>query len=461
MRPFTLRRLLITAGIATAIVWLVPAGAGAFTAQSPQTLPSGLIGPMLVGDAQGTAYLVGLDGATSIVPFGGAIGAPEPLLAVEARAWDTVAGVSGAGELTLAYTRSSTRPRVHRRVRIVVRSAGGVVSAPVTVSQAGRTADLPALSVAADGSAVVAFERHDADGRWHVQYAVRGPGATRFGAPRLVSGAAGTIVRGTRLDVAARVGGGGVMTWETASATRGGPRSLMALVFDRDGAGEPATLEPVAAADSYGIGHGRTAVAYAPDGGGVIAWLRPRDSREVLSGDEIVAASLTATRIGTPRTLGSSKGPVVGWDATDAPGTGPTVVWASYPDFGADTGEVTSTVWARTLRANGSWEAPKALSHPGTHLSPGGGRRTALTAVASSTGGVLAIWGERSRYAATDDHLWWSSRAPGAAWSAPQALAQETGDLAPAAVAAPSGRVAIVWMRGVTPTFVLAFGTLP
>ena len=439
------------------------ANASALSQWPAQPMPASLGDPTLLVDGNGTAYLVGLDGMTAIAPFGAPLGAPERVLSSEPRPWDAVSGVSADGELVIAYTRTADRPRVHRRVRVVLRTPAGVTSAPVTISQLGRTADTPALAVAAGGEAIVAFVRHDADARWHVQYALRRASGMPFGPPRTVSGADGIVSRGTRIDVAADPKGGGLLTWVTRPADRSTPGRLMALVVDRDGAGAPVALEARAAPNSYGIPHGRTAIAYASDGSGVLAWVGPRGSAtNALDGDMLRSAPITHSGIGDAKTLGSYRGPLVGWDATAEPGGRATVVWASYPDYGADTpGGHTTTVWTRSRLAGGSWSDPKALSNPKIHVSPGSLRRSSVVAAGDGTGNVLALWGERSAYASSDDHLWLSARTTAGTWTPVQQVTPTTGAVMPAAAASPSGLLAVTWMTfapGAAPGATLMFG---
>ncbi len=438
---------------------LLPASASALTLLPEQAVPSSLADPTLSLDENGTAYLVGLDGLTSIAPFGGTLGTPERLLAIEPRPWEAVSGVSAGGELSVVYTRSANRAHVHRRVRVVVRAVSGAISAPVTISQTGRTADTPALAVGADGEAIAAFVRHDADARWHVQYAVRQAGQASFGPPHTVPGTDGIVARGTRIDVAVRPGGGGVLTWATRPVSRSVPGSLMALVADRDGTGAPVRLQKTAAVNSYGIPHARTAIAYGPDGSGVIAWVRPSSATDALGGDTIVAATLSDRGIGDAKVLASYAGPLVGWAATADSRGAATVVWASYPGYGADTGDVTATVRTRSRAADGTWSGATALSNPKVYVSPAGGRRPGLIAVGTSS--VLSVWGEQSRYSSIDTQLRLSTRTPAGTWTPVQPLTPVTGGTLPAAAVSPSGRLAVIWMTGpAAPGTRLVFGTL-
>ncbi len=455
------KRHLIVGAVACVLASGAP-NASALTLGPAQPVPTSLGDPTLSVDGNGNAYLVGFDGMATIAPFGGPFGAPERVLSSEPRPSDAASGVSAVGELVIAYTRDAGRPRVHRRVRVVVRTQAGVTSAPVTISQIGRTADTPSLAVAAGGEAIAAFVRHDADARWHVQYAVRRASGEPFGPPHTVAGADGVIGRGTRIDVAANPKGGGMLTWVTRRVDHNTPGRLMALVVDRDGTGAPMTLEARPAPDSYGIPHGRTAIAYASDGSGVLAWVRPRGSASALDGDMLVAAPITHGGIGDAKTLGSYHGPVVGWDATAEPGGRATVVWASYPDYAADTpGGVTTTVWARSRRQGGSWSDAQGLSNPTIHVSPGGLRRSSVVAEGDGTGNILALWGERSAYASSDDHLWLSARSTAGTWAPAQRVTPTTGAVMPAAAASPSGRLAITWMTfgpGAAPGATLMFG---
>ena len=73
----------------------------------------------------------------------------------------------------------------------------------------------PTLAVAPDGSAVAAWQWHDATG-WRVQAAVRRPGQPRFGKPQTISPPAPVIGAAVAavINVAAGDGGRAAVTWQ-------------------------------------------------------------------------------------------------------------------------------------------------------------------------------------------------------------------------------------------------------
>ncbi|MEA2218035.1 MAG: hypothetical protein QOJ35_661 [Solirubrobacteraceae bacterium] len=103
-----------------------------------------------------------------------------------------------------------------QRIRATFVQPDGTRSAPRTISDRSHSATAPALDVAADGSAVAAWQWHDPTG-WRVQTAIRRPGEPRFDKPQTVS-PPGPKLNGRQprpwIHVAAGVGGRGVLTWQ-------------------------------------------------------------------------------------------------------------------------------------------------------------------------------------------------------------------------------------------------------
>ena len=430
---------------------LVPTPARALTLQPAQSLPQSFPDPAPQIDGSGTAYLVALDGMLATAPFGSPLSTPAPVVPAAARPWEARAGVSAAGELVVVYTRRAARARVHRRTQVVYRRSDGSVSSPVSISQLGRTADAPQLAVNPAGAAIAAFVRHDADARWHVQYAVR-PAGGRFGPPRTVAGDAGIIRRGGSIDVAVAPDGSGLLTWVTRPPDARTPGRLLALHVDRDGGYDtPVVLEQRAAPDSYGIPHGTTAASYGADGRGAVTWVRnPGDG-----GDRLMVAALSRDGVGEPATLFTTAGPLLSWDVVADGACGATAVWASYPSFGADVPSegVTAAVRTSSRRAGGAWSTARTLSHPGVHVSPGGFARLGLVAVGTPAGEVVAAWAEQSRYSGTDERVWVAERSAAGTWS-PAVGAGGSGarTMLPRAAMNEAGQLVMTWMAAPSPT---------
>lgn len=439
----------------TVLLALTPAHSWALTLQPAQSLPRSFADPLPLIDSAGTTYLVGLDGTLATAPFGSPLSTPAPVVPAAARPWDTRARVSAAGELVVVYTRRGARARVHRRTQVVYRRSDGSVSSPVSISQLGRTADAPQLAVDPAGAAIAAFVRHDADARWHVQYAVGRPagGSARRGrSPGTVAGDAGIIRRGGSIDVAVAPDGSGLLTWVTRPPDARTPGRLLALHVDRDGGHDtPVVLEQRAAPDSYGVPHGTTAASYGADGRGAVTWVRnPGDG-----GDRLMVAALSRDGVGEPATLFTTAGPLLSWDVVTDGAGGATAVWASYPSFGADVPSegVTAAVRTSSRRAGGAWSTARTLSHPGVHVSPGGFARLGLVAVGTPAGEVVAAWAEQSRCSGTDERVGVAERSAAGTWG-PAVGAGGAGarTMLPRAAMNEVGQLVMTWMAAPSPT---------
>lgn len=442
-----------------------PPTAQALTVLAPQTLGASWGAPVPLLDAAGTAYAVGLDARLMTAPFGGRLAeVATPAPDTTTRPWEAQGALGDAGELLVAFTRRGTRARVYRRVQVVVRAADGSSSRPRTVSRPGRSADTPAIAGNARGDAIVAFARHDADARWHVQYAYR-PAAGAFAAARTVTGEVGVIKRAGPIGVAVSPRGGGVLTWATRPRSRRDTGRLVAMLVRPDGShGAPVTLEERAAGDSYGVPHTAVVVAYGGDGRGVIAW--PREPTR-LAGDRLMAATVSADAIGNPATVFSTRGPLIGWDVAAGADGRATAVWASYPGFGADVpgDRVTATVRAASRTADGGWTATRTLSHAGVHVSPGGQGRLGVQAAGNARGDVVAVWSEQSTYVGGDERVWAAARTSTGGWGDATAITPVGGrDFLPGVALNDAGQLLLSWMAFPSPTGAaggsMAFGTL-
>ncbi|HEY3021290.1 MAG TPA: hypothetical protein VGJ32_13925 [Solirubrobacteraceae bacterium] len=245
------------------------------------------------------------------------------------KAWN--AGLSAGGDAIVLTVRNH---KPTQRIRATFVTAGGARSGPVTISDRSHSATQPQLDVAADGTAVAAWQWHDKAG-WRVQAAIRRPGEPRFDRPQTVSPPAPASGRSQPrpwIHVAAGEGGRAVLTWQIGGDYRLPESSLHVHTAGPDGAfgpgqelGEaggladvglavgPAGAVQVAYADEHFSGHegpvslhvaqgvagapladaavlstgGRgtssgpqVAAAISADGTATVAWARPGDQYE-------------------------------------------------------------------------------------------------------------------------------------------------------------------------------------
>lgn len=122
-------------------------------------------------------------------------------------------GLSGDGD-AIALALRKHKPT--QRIRATFVTAGGTRSGPVTISDRSHSATQPQLDVAADGTAVAAWQWHDRAG-WRAQAAIRRPGEPRFDKPQTLS-PPGPTLAGTQqrpwIHVAAGIGGRAALTWQ-------------------------------------------------------------------------------------------------------------------------------------------------------------------------------------------------------------------------------------------------------
>ncbi|MEA2128948.1 MAG: hypothetical protein QOJ85_1839 [Solirubrobacteraceae bacterium] len=127
------------------------------------------------------------------------------------KAWD--AGLADDGEAIVVTLRKHTPTQ---RIRATFVAPGGARSGPVTISDRSHSAAQPQLDVAADGTAIAAWQWHDRAG-WRVQAAIRRPGQPRFDKPQMISPPAPAVAgRQPRpwIHAAAGTGGRAIATWQ-------------------------------------------------------------------------------------------------------------------------------------------------------------------------------------------------------------------------------------------------------
>jgi hypothetical protein len=140
-------------------------------------------------------------------------GPPHPITAADPyeQAWD--AGLADDGEAIVVTLR---KHKPTQRIRATFVAPGGARSGPVTISDRSHSAAQPQLDVAADGTAIAAWQWHDRAG-WRLQAAIRRPGQPRFDKPQTLSPPAprlGGRLQRPWIHAAAGVGGRAVVTWQ-------------------------------------------------------------------------------------------------------------------------------------------------------------------------------------------------------------------------------------------------------
>jgi hypothetical protein len=150
---------------------------------------------------------------------GDGFAAPKPITVADPfeKAW--AAGLAANGDAIVLTVR---KHKPLQRVRATFVTDGGARSGPVTISDRTHSAAQPRLDVAADGTAVAAWQWHDPAG-WRAQVAIRRPGDARFGTPQNVSppvGASGRAQPRPWIHVAAGLAGRAVVTWQVGGDYR-------------------------------------------------------------------------------------------------------------------------------------------------------------------------------------------------------------------------------------------------
>jgi hypothetical protein len=225
--------MLLALGTTAALATPSPALAAWTT---PVTIDTSSQANQVVAGASGGSVLTGwLQPTVSIaVRSGSTFAAPRPITAADPyeKAWD--AGVADDGE-AIVLTLRKHKPT--QRVRATFVAAGGTRSGPVTISDRSHSATQPQLDVAADGTAVAAWQWHDRAG-WRVQAAIRRPGEPRFDKPQTLSPPAPALAgRPQRpwIHAAAGTAGRAVVTWQIGGDFRLPESSLHVQTARPDG----------------------------------------------------------------------------------------------------------------------------------------------------------------------------------------------------------------------------------
>src|SRR3954452_10423220 len=207
-----LRHLLVAAGAGAALAAPPPPLAASTGPLTRDTAPGS--NPQAQGAFGGSVMTGWLQPALSLAKReGDAFGALAPLTGTDPfeKAWS--GGLAETGDGVVLTVR---RHKPLQRVRATLVTAAGARSRTVTISDRRHSAAGPRLSVAADGTAVAAWDWHDRAG-WRAQAAVRLPGQPRFGAPQTLSPPAigvGRYQPRPWLHVAAGTGGRAALAWQ-------------------------------------------------------------------------------------------------------------------------------------------------------------------------------------------------------------------------------------------------------
>ncbi|HEX4344003.1 MAG TPA: hypothetical protein VHZ31_00430 [Solirubrobacteraceae bacterium] len=266
---------------------------------------------------------------------GDGFGALTPLTVADPfeKAWDYGASLDGN---TIVVTVRKHKPT--QRIRATFVASDGTRTGPMTISDHAHSATQPQLDVAADGTAVAAWQWHDTTG-WRVQAAIRRPGQPRFDKPQTLSPPA--PVHGREqvrpwIHVAAGTGGRAVLTWQI-----GGSADLPEAPLHVLTAGTDSTF----GADQQLAGAGGLAdvgLAVGPAGAVQVAYLDEHFSGHEAPASLHVSQGVAGASLSDPVVLstgakGTSSGPQVA-AAFSQDGTA-TVAWAkpgpNYEDGGA------------------------------------------------------------------------------------------------------------------------------
>ena len=166
---------------------------------------------MLTGWLTSTASL-------SVREADGTFSAPKQITAADPFEKVRAADLDAGGDAVVVTVR---RHKPTQRIRATFVTAAGARSGPMTISDHAHSATAPQLDVAADGTAVAAWQWHDSAG-WRVQAAIRRPGQSRFDKPQTLSPPAPTIHRNQQrpwISVAAGNGGRAVVSWQLGGSS--------------------------------------------------------------------------------------------------------------------------------------------------------------------------------------------------------------------------------------------------
>jgi hypothetical protein len=214
-----------------------------------------------------------------------------------------------------------------QRIRATFVSAGGGRTGPITISDRSHSATQPQLDVAADGTAVAAWQWHDKSG-WRAQAALRRPGAARFDKPQTLSPPGPTLGRRQQrpwIHVAAGTGGRAVLTWQI-----GGDYQLPESALHVRTAGPDSVFGPEQALGDAG-GLADVALAVGPSGAVQVAYADQHFSGHEGPTSLRLSQGVAGAPLSTPAVVsrgghGTSSGPQVA-AAFSADGTA-TVAWA-------------------------------------------------------------------------------------------------------------------------------------
>lgn len=372
-------RLLPTLAAAALTAAVTAAPASAWT--SPTTLSSADEANVLAQGAFDGAVLTGW--LKPVASLSRGLGAPAPITKADPFEKVWASGLDADGDAVVLTVRR------HKPVqRIRASFAGGRT---YTISDGAHSATQPRLAVAPDGTAVAAWQWHDAAG-WRAQVAIRRPGQPRFDKPQTVSPP--DTLRPT-LNVAAGEGGRAVLTWQLQSgadaalhaltATGGtfGPDQVLpesgnwsdvALAAGPGGAVQVAYLAQPAATTSPRVASGtagaplsepvvlstggkgtssgpQVAAAFSADGTATVAWAKPGAKYEE-GGTLEVFTRAPGAPFGAAQTLAER---TEGLALAGGPGRSAALAWATH-------GERWSVHAA--LRATDAFGPDTAISDP-------------------------------------------------------------------------------------------------
>lgn len=367
-----LHRILVAAGAVGALA--APSSAlAAWTA--PVTVNGGSQSNPTASGAFGGSVLTGwLDPTVSLaVRSGAGFGPLKPLTTADPfeKVWDSDLALNGDAVVLTVRKHLPTQ-----RIRATFVQAGGARSGPMTISDHAHSASSPQLDVAADGTAVAAWQWHDPAG-WRVQAAIRRPGEARFDKPQTISPPApinGRIQERPWINVGAGDGGRAVVTWQIGGSYELPESSLHVLTAGADG---------VFGADQQLAGAGGLAdvgLAISPAGDVQVAYLDEHFSGHEGPSSLHVSQGPAGGTLSAPAVLstggkGTSSGPQVA--ATFSQDGTATVAWAKPGDNYEDGGVL--EVFTRGPGAGFGAAQTVAAAAQGVVLDGGPGDAAALS----------------------------------------------------------------------------------
>jgi hypothetical protein len=381
--------------------------------------------PQVAVDTGGDAVAVWTryNGANYIIqaasrPAGGSWQAPVDLSLAGQNAFNPQLAVDPGGDAVAVWELYDGANDI---VQAASRTAGGGWQAPVDLSVAGHSAELPQVAVDPSGDAVAVWYRSDGANDI-VQAASRAAGGG-WQAPVDLS-AAGQGASGAQ--VAFDQGGDAVVVWQRYNGA-----NFIVQAASRAAGGGWQTPVDLSLAGQSALG---PQVAVDPGGDAVVVWQRSNGAKYIVQAASRAAGGAWQEPVDLSVAGQNALVPQVAVD----PGGDAVVVWLRYN--GA------KYIVQAASRAAGGWQTPVDLSLAGQSAE--------LPQVAvDPAGDAVAVW---ERYNGANEIVQTSSRAAGGGWQTPVDLSvagQEASE--PQVTVDPGGDAVAVWYRSNGTNFIV------